>query len=408
MVLKKRNEDDNDSLLFFAKQAAERLKNGEELSGKDGVLAPLIKQIIEASLEGELNSHIDEGRMEGKSNRKTGRTNKTVKSEYGPINLEVGRDRDSSFNPQLISKRQTSLGKGLDNKILSMYSRGMTYSDIQSHLIDLYGLDVSKGKLSSITDQVLPHLEEWRSRPLQKVYPIVWMDALHYKVRHNKEIESRAVYCVLGIDSKGRKELLGLYVSNNEGAKFWLGVLTDLQNRGVEDILIACIDNLTGFSSAIESIFPTTEVQLCIVHQIRNSLKYVTSEDQRPFLNDLKLVYKAKSKESAEFHLDKLEKKWGSKYPVVIRSWRTHWDLLSNYFKFSAQIRRMIYTTNTVEGFNRQLRKPTKSKSVMPNDQALLKLLYLVSQNVIAKWTSPLPKWALIAQQLFIHFGECQ
>lgn len=404
MEQKEKKEEIN--LTTFAREAAERLRQGEELSGKDGVLAPLIKRIIEASLEGELLNHISQTKLKGGSTRKNGRTFKTVKTEYGPVELEVGRDRAGSFQPEIVEKRQTSLGKGLDNKILSMYSRGMSYSDIQTHLEDLYGLGVSKGKLSAITDQILPALEEWRTRSLEKVYPIVWMDALHYKVRHNNQIESRAVYCVLGIDAHGQKDLLGLYVSENEGAKFWLGVLTDLQNRGVKDILIACIDNLSGFSSAIASIFPKTEVQLCIVHQIRNTTKYITSEDQKPFMKELKLVYRAKSKESAEYYLEKLNENWGTKYPVVIRSWKNNWDLLTNYFKFSSEIRRMIYTTNPVEGFNRQLRKPTKSKSVLPNDKALMKLVYLVSKNITAKWTSPLPKWALIAQQLSIHFEE--
>ena len=285
-----------------------------------------------------------------------------------------------------------------------MYGRGMSYEDIRSHLEELYGLELSKAQLSVITDRVLPLVDEWRTRPLDKVYAIVWMDAIHYKVRHEGRIVSRAVYCVLAIDQHGRKDLLGLYVSENEGAKFWLSVLTDLQNRGVEDILIACIDNLKGFSEAIESIFPQTEVQLCVVHQIRNSLRYITSEDQKPFLKDLKKVYQAVNKSSAEFKLDELDQKWGKKYPVVILSWRNNWDRLSQYFKYPDQIRRIIYTTNTVEGFNRQLRKTTKSKAVMPSETALMKLLFLVSQNIMKKWTTPIPKWALVIQQLAIHF----
>jgi transposase-like protein len=232
------------------------------------------------------------------------------------------------------------------------------------------------------------------------------MDAIHYKVRHEGRIESRAVYIVLGVDKTGHKDLLALHTSENEGAKFWLQVLTDLQNRGVEDILIACIDNLSGFSEAIESMFPKTEVQLCIVHQIRNSLKYITSEDQKSFLKDLKLVYQASTKETALKKLDVLEKKWGSKYPVVIKSWRTNWEQLTAYFKYAQSILKIIYTTNTVEGFNRQLRKITKSKAVFPNEDALLKLIWLVAQNILKKWTSPLQKWALTAQQLYIHFPD--
>lgn len=397
-------EKQSTSLEEFARQAAARLQSGEELSGKDGVLAPLIKQIIEASLEGELDAHLEQEKAAQNPNRRNGKSRKQLKTEFGSIELENSRDRAGSFDPQLIKKRQTSLGTGLDNKIISMYGRGMTYQDIREHLEDLYGLELSKGTLSHITDKVLPLLEEWRTRPLDEVYPIIWLDAIHYKVRCNGRIEHRAVYCVLALDSHGHKQLLGLYVSENEGAKFWLGVLTDLQNRGVQDILIACIDNLPGFAEAIESIFPKSEVQLCVVHQIRNSLRYITSEDQKAFLKDLKKVYQAKSKESAEFNLDELEKKWGAKYPIVLLSWRNNWDRLSQYFKFGQHIRRIIYTTNTVEGFNRQLRKVTKAKAVMPNDQALLKLVFLAARNITAKWNSPIQNWALVVQQLAIHF----
>lgn len=392
------------SLEAFARQAAERLQSGEELSGKDGVLAPLIKQIIEASLEGELTAHLEQEKALQQANRRNGKSHKKLKTEFGTIELENSRDRAGSFEPQLVKKRQTSLGAGLDNKIISMYSRGMSYQDIQDHLEDLYGLEIAKGSLSHITDKVLPLLEEWRTRPLDAIYPIMWLDAIHYKVRHNGQIEHRAVYCILALDGHGHKQLLGLYVSENEGAKFWLSVLTDLQNRGLKDVLIACIDNLKGFAEAIESIYPKAEVQLCVVHQIRNSLRYITSEDQKAFLKDLKKVYQAKSKESAEFNLDELEKKWGNKYPIVILSWRNNWERLSQYFKFAQHIRRIIYTTNTVEGFNRQLRKVTKAKAVMPNDQALLKLVFLAAQNITAKWTSPIQNWALVVQQLAIHF----
>ena len=388
----------------FESEALERLKNGDSFGGKDGILAPMIKRLLEASLEGELSSHLQEEKVTGKKNRRNGKQGKRLKTGYGVIDLESSRDRAGSFEPQIVKKRQTTLGEGLDNKIISMYGRGMSYDDIRSHLEELYGLEMSKGALSQITDKVLPVLEEWRTRPLNSVYPIIWMDALVFKVRHEGKIEKRAVFCVLGIDEDGMKDLLGLYIAQNEGAKFWLSILTDLQNRGVRDVLIACVDNLTGFGDAIESIFPDTEIQLCIVHQIRNSLKYVISEDEKPFMKDLKKVYQAKTKESAEFNLVELDKKWGQKYPIVLRSWQNNWERLSNYFKFGSEIRRMIYTTNTVEGFNRQLRKVTKSKSVFPNDQALMKMVFLAAQNIMKKWTSPLPKWALIIQQLAIHF----
>ena len=388
----------------FEKEAVERLQKGDKFGGKDGILAPMIKRLLEASLEGELDHHLSQEKLSGKSNRRNGKQVKGLKTGYGKIELETNRDRSGTFEPQIVQKRQTTLGVGLDNKIISMYARGMSYEDIRTHLEELYGLELSKGALSQITDKVLPVLEEWRTRPLECVYTLVWMDALLFKVRHEGKIEKRTVYCVIGVDSEGKKDLLGLYVSESEGAKFWLGVLTDLQNRGVQDILIACIDNLKGFGDAIESIFPDTEVQLCIVHQIRNSLKYVTSEDEKPFLKDLKKVYRASSKESAEYNLEELDKKWGKKYPVVLRSWRVNWERLSQYFKYGKEIRRIIYTTNTIEGFNRQIRKVTKSKSVFPNDTALLKMVFLAAQNITKKWTSPIQKWALVVQQLAIHF----
>jgi len=389
---------------LFEKEALKRLQRGDKLGGKDGILAPMIKRLLEASLDVELDMHLQQEKEYGVSNRRNGRQSKGLKTAYGKIELETSRDREGSFEPVIVKKRQTTLGEGLDNKIISMYSRGMSYDDIQVHLEELYGLELSKASLSQITDKVLPLIEEWRNRPLNPMYPIIWMDALVFKVRENGRIERRSVYCVLGINEEGMKELLGMYISDYEGSKFWLSVLTDLQNRGVEDILIASIDNLSGFGDAIESIYPDTEVQLCIVHQIRNSLKYVTSEDSKPFLKDLKKVYQANSKESAEYNLDDLEKKWGKKYPIVIKSWRNNWDRLSQYFKFGKEIRRIIYTTNTVEGFNRQIRKVTKSKSVFPNERALMKMMYLVSQNILKKWNSPIQKWALVVQQLSIHF----
>lgn len=390
----------------FEQEALSKLKNGEKLGGKDGVMAPLIKHLLEAALGGELEAHLSEDKLAGKLNRKNGKGSKNLKTEYGTIDLQTGRDREGNYEPQLVKKRQTSLGEGLDNKIISMYSRGMSYTDIQEHLEELYGIELSKGQISNITDKVWDEITAWQNRPLEKIYPIVWMDALHFKVRHEGRIESRAVYLVLGIDKYGKKDLLSMYLSENEGAKFWLQVLTDLQNRGVEDILIACIDNLSGFSEAVNSIYPKTEVQLCIVHQIRNSIKYVTSEDERPFLKDLKKVYQASTKATAQRELDELEENWGQKYPVIIKSWRKNWEELTSYFKYSSQIRRIIYTTNTVEGFNRQIRKITKSKAVFPNEDAVLKLVWLAAQNIQKKWTSPLPKWALTAQQLYIHFPD--
>jgi len=402
----KKGESRWSDLNEFEKSAVEKLLQGDKLSGKDGILIPLIKRIVEASLEGELEAHINEEQSAGRSNRRNGQTSKQVKTEYGEMTIESSRDRASTFEPQLIGKRQHVLGKGLDDKIISMYAKGMSYGDLQDHLEDLYGLEISKGKLSSITDQVLPALDNWRNRDLEEVYPIIWMDCIHYKIREGGKTVSRAIYVILGINCSGEKDLLGLYASENEGANFWLGVLSDLQNRGVQDVLIACIDNLTGFVEAIQSTFPKTEVQLCVVHQIRNSIKYVASKDQKSFLKDLKQVYRSSSKSAAEGMLDELERKWGEKYPMVILSWRNNWEELSQYFKYPPSIRRIIYTTNTVEGFNRQLRKVTKSKGVFPNEKALLKMIFLASMDIQKKWTTKLTNWALCAQALAIYFED--
>lgn len=388
------------------REALTKLLRGEKLSGKDGVLAPIIKHLLESALGAELDEHLKEEKSSGKANRKNGKSLKGLKTEYGKIELETSRDRESSFEPKLVGKRQTSLGEGLDNKIISMYSMGMSYEDIQKHLEELYGLQLSKGQLSAITDKVWDDITAWQSRPLEAIYPIIWMDAIHFKVRHEGQVCNRAVYVVIGVNKDGRKDVLSLQIAENEGAKFWLQVLTDLQNRGVEDILIACIDNLSGFSEAIASIFPKTEVQLCVVHQIRNSLKYVTSEDTKPFAKDLKTVYQASSEELAARNLDDLDAKWGAKYSVIIKSWRNNWVNLTAYFKYPAAIRKVIYTTNTVEGFNRQLRKTTKTKAMFSNEKALLKLVWLTTQNILEKWTSPMPKWALAAQQLHIIFPD--
>jgi len=408
MTLRKNRKSANrySELSDLEKEALERLSNGANLEGKDGVVAPLIKRLIELHLEGELAGHLLEEKSKGSTNRRNGPVSKILKTGYGDVEIESIRDRDSTFEPQIVKKRQTTLGSGLDDKIISMYAKGMSYGDIQDHLEDLYGLELSKGKLTAITDLVKPELDSWRQRSLESVYPIVWMDCIHYKIRENGRTVSRAIYCVLGVDCHGNKDLLGLYTSENEGAKFWLQVLTDLQNRGVKDILIACIDNLSGFVQAIQSIFPKTEVQLCIVHQIRNSLKYVASKDQKAFMRDLKKVYRATTKEIAAEMLDELDSLWGEKYPVVILSWRNNWEELSQYFKYAPDIRRIIYTTNTVEGFNRQLRKVTKSKGVFPSEAALMKMIFLAARDIMKKWTSSISNWALSAQQLAIHFGD--
>jgi putative transposase len=386
------------------KQALEQFRSGKSLTGKGGAFAPLFKQFLEAALEVELEQHLAREDAGGPPNRKNGKVSKTVKTGDGQIELITSRDRNGSFEPEIVRKRETILADSLQDRIIGMYGIGMSLRDISNHIKEMYDMDISHDTLSSITERIMPLIKEWQSRPLDELYCIVWMDAIHYKVKEQGKVKSRAVYNILGINTEGKKDLLGVYVSENEGANFWLGVLTDLNNRGIKDILIACIDNLNGFEQAINSIFTKTEVQSCVVHQIRNSLKYVASKDQKAFMGDLKPVYKAATKELAELNLAALADKWGKKYPVVIKSWQDNWHKLSTYFKYTEDIRRIIYTTNTIEGFHRQVRKVTKNKGVFPSDDALLKLVYLAYRNISKKWTQPLQNWSLTVSQLSIHF----
>jgi transposase-like protein len=386
---------------FDFDKALKALQSGKAITGKDGVLTPLIKKLTEAALEAELDSHLAEDVV---PNRKNGKTKKTVKSTAGPFDLETPRDRAGNFEPQLIKKHQTSVNDEIEAKILSMYGLGMSYRDIATQVEDLYGIKVSTATLSAITDKIIAEVREWQQRPLESLYPFVWLDAIHYKVKDNGRYKSKAVYTVLAVNLEGKKEILGLYLSESEGANFWLSILTDLNNRGVEDILIASVDGLTGFPEAIATIYPDTEVQLCIVHQVRNSLKYVASKNQKEFMVDLKRVYRATSKDAAEQALDELEARWGDLYPIVIKSWRTKWDNLSAYFKYPQDIRRVIYTTNSIEAVHRQFRKLTKTKGGFPNEDSLLKLLYLGVQNASKKWTMPIQGWNIALSQLAIFF----
>ncbi len=388
----------------FKKQATSRLKNGESLLGKDGVLTPLLKEFLEGALDGELEAHLEEDPAE--NNHKNGKGRKQVKTSIGTVDINPPRDRNGSFEPELIPKRHKTLGVDLDRQIIALYARGASYSDIRDHLMDMYGLEASTATISRVTDKILPLIQEWRSRPLERVYPFVWLDAIHYKVRHEGRVVSRAVYCIIGLTQEGYKELLGMYIGENEGAKFRLQVLTDLQNRGLEDIFIACIDNLTGFADAIESVFPKTEVQLCIVHQVRNSQKYLSYKDLKPFMKDLQNVYKATTIELAERSLDQLESNWGERYPKVIESWRKNWPRLSNYFQYNKDVRRIMYTTNIIEGFHRQLRAVTKSKGAFQSEDALMKLLFLVQENICAKWNKPVHNWNQTLAQLSIIFSD--
>lgn len=384
-------------------KALEQLQTGESLFGKDGAFGPMLQSFINKAMEAEMEAHLsDEERSKG--NKRNGKGSKTLKTGQGNLEISTPQDRDSSFDPQLVKKRQTILADSLADKIIGLYGLGMGYRDICAHIKEMYGTELSHSVLTEITDRIIPDIKAWQSRELDQMYCILWLDAMHYKVKEDGRIRHKALYNILGINKDGRKEVLGMYISQSEGAKFWLQVLTDLHNRGLQDILIACTDNLTGFTEAILSIFPKTEVQLCIVHQIRNSLKYVASKDQKEFIRDLKKVYRATSKEAAEDALLDLEEKWGKKYPVVIESWQNNWEHLSEYFKYTAPIRKIIYTTNAVEGFHRQVRKVTKTKGAFTSDTALLKLVYLATRNIEKKWNSTLQNWGQIVQQLSITF----
>lgn len=386
-------------------KALDQLRNGKSLTGKDGVFAPLLKEFIETALEAEMDGHLDEIERDN-GNKRNGHGSKTLKTSHGEISIETPQDRSSTFTPELVKKRERVLADSLESKIIGLYGLGMSLRDISAHIKEMYDVGISHSTLSEITERIIPKVKEWQCRPLEGMYTIVWLDAMHYKVKDEGRVSSRAVYNVLAVNKDGYKELIGMYVSESEGANFWLSVLTDLKNRGLQDILIACIDNLNGFAEAIATIYPEVIIQSCIVHQIRNSIKYVASKDQKIFLKDLKNIYQAVNKSEAEYKLLELEEKWGKKYPIVIKSWQNNWEKLSAYFEYDEHIRRLIYTTNAVEGFHRQVRKVTKSKGVFPNDMALLKLIYLATMNISKKWTMPLSNWAITAQQLRIKFGE--
>ena len=390
---------------FDFNEVLEQFRNGKNLTGKDGLLAPLIKQLTEAALEAEVESHIANDVLNGNRNRRNGVNKKTIKDlSNGSFELETPRDRNGTFEPQIVKKHQTTISNEIEEKILSMYGLGMSYSDISSHIEEIYQVSISTATISAITDKIIDRVKAWQSRPLDSIYPFVWLDAIHYKIKDGGKYVSKAVYTVLGVNMEGKKDILGLYLSESEGANFWLSVLTDLNNRGLQDILIASVDGLKGFPEAIKTIFPKTEVQLCIIHQIRNSIRYVASKNHKEFMNDLKPVYQAVSKEAAEDALLALDEKWGKLYPIVLQSWNNKWENLSVYFKYPPEIRKVIYTTNIIESVHRQFRKLTKTKGAFPNENSLLKLLYMGIQNATKKWNMPMWNWNLTLSQLAIFF----
>ena len=383
------------------------VKNFDDL--KD-VFKMMVGEMLENGLDGELDDALgytkyDYRNKQGENSR-NGYSKKTLKTSFGETEIKVPRDREGEFEPQLIKKNQTTLTGDIEEKIISMYAKGMTTSDIEAHIKDIYGLECSDTTISRITDKILPVVREWQSRPLEEIYAVVFMDAIHFHVRSEGQIVKKAVYIAIGINMDGIKEVLGMWVGENESAKFWLSVMNSLKNRGLEDILIACVDGLTGFTNAIEAVYPKTEIQQCIIHQIRNTTKFVSYKDIKALMADLKKVYAAVDETTALTELDNFEEKWSNKYPKIAISWRVNWANLSTYFKYPEAVRTLIYTTNTIEGFNRQLRKVTKNKSVFPTDDSLLKMLYLAMIDITKKWTGKRKDWGQIHSQLEIYFAD--
>ena len=367
------------------------------------LLGGTIQTMLEAEIEDNLGYSKHNYKEKITNNSRNGHSNKTVRSEYGTIDLDIPRDRNGEFEPQIIPKHQREI-TGIEGQILSLYSKGMSNRDIEDHLQNLYGVDVSPTMISKITDKILPEIREWQSRQLEDVYPIVFMDAIHYSVRKEGIVVKKAVYISIGINKYGEKEVLGFWVGKNESSKFWLNILNELRNRGVQDILIISVDNLKGFSESIKSTFPLTEIQKYIVHQIRNSTRYISYKELKEFTSDLKKVYNAITLEQAENNLLLFEEKWGKKYMAVVKSWRDNWLELTTYFKYDQSIRKLVYTTNHIENFNRQLRKFTKTKTSYPTDDSLLKSIYLSMKEITKKWTGKIPNWGEIYSQLSIYF----
>lgn len=384
-------------------------KKPEDLLGEKGLLKELTKALVERALEGELTHHLgyekhaEEGRKSG--NSRNGKTSKTVTGEQGEMRLEIPRDRNGEFEPELIKKHQRRFD-GFDDKIISLYARGMTVREIQGHLEEIYGVEVSPGLISSVTDEVKAEVTAWQTRPLEAVYPIVYLDALVVKIKEQGHIVNKAVYLAIGVNLRGVKEALGIWVGETEGAKFWLSVMTQLKNRGVKDIFIACVDGLKGFPEAIEAVFPKTQVQLCVVHLIRNALAYVSEKDRKEVAGDMKAIYRAVSAEAAEFELECFAEKWGRKYPMTVQVWRTNWARVIPFFAFPEEIRRAIYTTNAIESLNRSLRKIIAHRALFPTDEAATKLLYLAILNASRKWTMPIKDWKGAMNQFAIAFPD--
>lgn len=391
----------------FMKENDIKVKDGTDVNS---IMRDMMSIILEGTLDAEMDEELGYSRYDYKNkdtkNSRNGYSSKTMHTSYGDMDINVPRDRNGEFEPQVIRKYQNTITQDMEEKIISMYAKGMSTGDIESHMRELYDIEISDSTISRITDKVLPLVKEWQERPLEEVYAVVFMDAIHYHVRCEGRIVKRAVYIAIGIDLSGCKDVLGMYVGENESAKFWLTIMNNLKNRGVEEILIACVDGLTGFPQAIDAVYPHAEVQQCIIHQIRNSTRFVSYKDLRRLMADLKLVYAAPSEETALEYLEEFASKWDAKYPKISKSWKEHWPTLSTYFKYPQEIRKIIYTTNAIEGFNRQLRKVTKAKTVFPSDDSLLKMLYLAMIDITKKWTGHRKDWGQIHSQLEIYFEE--
>lgn len=383
--------------MVLSEEAIEELIKGktpDEIVGEGGLLKQLQKQLFEAALKGELTHHLGYEKHEkaGKNNSRNGYYKKTLKGEFGELEIEVPRDRNGEYEPKIIEKGQTRF-KGFDKKILSLYARGMTTREIQAHLSEIYGVGISPALVSAVTNEVIDEVEQWQSRPLESVYPVVYFDAIWVKIRTDKRIINRAVYLCLALNMEGRKELLGMWVGHNEGAAFWHGVVNDLANRGVKDIYVACVDGLKGFPDAIQAVFPHAQVQLCIVHMIRNSLRFVSYKDRKAVVAALKRIYTANTLEQAKAHLLDFAEAWDDHYPAISASWNFHWDNLTTFFAYPPDIRRILYTTNPIESLNAALRKVTRHRLVFPNEEAVLKLFYLAATNAAKKWIQPINHW---------------
>ena len=392
---------------FDFNEVLNEFRNGKRLTGKDGLLAPLIKQLTEAALEAEVESHIAQDVLNGNTNRRNGVNRKTIKgTSDGSFELETPRDRNGTFEPQIVKKHQTTLSYEIEEKILSMYGLGMSYTDITKHIEEIYQVSISTATISTITDKIIDKVKQWQARPLDSIYPFVWLDAIHYKIKEGGKYVSKAVYTVLGVNMEGKKDILGLYLSESEGANFWLSVLTDLNNRGLQDILIASVDGLKGFPEAINSTFPDAKIQLCIVHMVRNSLKLVPWKDYKAVTADLKRIYQSISEQEASLELDRFVEKWDDKYPQISKSWRTHWVNLITIFDYPADIRKVIYTTNAIESLNSVIRKSVKTRKVFPSDDAALKVVFLAIEAASKKWTMPIRNWKPALNRFMIEFEE--